>query len=503
MTPSAPTPPPPGDAPDGPLKHTVARTIKWNIIDRVSTQILYAVTGIVLARMLSQEDFGLVGAILVFQAFASIFIDSGFSSALIQRKNPTHDDYSTVFWFNMMMAAGIYAVLWLSAPLIAMLFQNDQRLIPLSRVMFLSFIVNALSLVHTNRLMKRMDVKMVAVGNGVGLLLGAVAGIWLAVAGFGAWAIVWQNILIGLGRAAVLWATGGWRPSLFFSPKILKGFFAVGSGVIGTSFLNTLFQNIYSFFIGHRVGLAALGFFSQADKWSKMGVMSLSQVLTSSFLPVLSKFQDNAERFAASTAKMNRLTAYLLFPAMGFLSVMATPIFHVLFGTKWDPSIALFRILLLRGVFTVLVALYNNYILSLGRSRLMVWTEALRDGVALGAIIVTLPWIALSSPTDPTEGLRIFLWGQVIASAVTWAATLVMTVKLTSRTLAAFLTDLLPSLAITLAVMAAMWLPSVWIGNDLALLMAEALTGAALYLGINHVGGSRIQRDALAYIMRK
>lgn len=485
---------------DSGLKQAVARTIKWNIIDRVATQLLYAVTGIVLARMLSQEDFGLVGAILVFQAFASLFVDSGFSSALIQRKEPTGLDYSTVFWFNLGMAVALYAVLWLVAPWIATLFQNDVRLVPLSRVMFLSFIVNAASIVQANRLMKRMDVRMIAVANSVGLTAGAVVGITLALGGYGAWAIVWQTIAIGLVKGVVLWATGHWLPQLRFSWSVLRGFFAVGSGVMASSFLNTLFQNIYSFFIGNRVGLASLGYYTQADKWSKMGITSISQVLTSSFLPVLSKVQDDPAGFARYTAKMNRLTAYILFPAMGFLAVMATPIFHALFGSKWDPSIALFRLLLLRGVFTVLVALYNNYVLALGRSRLLVVSEALRDGVALAAIVVTLPWIALATPADPTEGLRIFLWGQVMASAVTWVATLAIAVRLTHRGAAAFIADLAPYVALTLAVMAAMWLPIAWIANPWLLLAAQTAIGLTLYLGVNALLGSKIQADAMAYI---
>lgn len=487
----------------GGLKRSVARTLKWNIIDRVATQILYAVTGIVLARMLSQEDFGLVGAILVFQAFAQLFVDSGFSSALIQCKNPDDTDYSTVFWFNLGMAAALYILLAATAPLIASLFQGDGRLVPLSRVMFLSFIVNAASIVQANRLMKRMDVKMIAVANSIGLTVAGIAGIWLAVAGFGAWAIVWQTLTHGVVKGVVLWTTGGWIPKMCFSIKRLKGFFAVGGGVMGSSFLNTVFQNIYSFFIGNRVGLAALGFFTQADKWSKMGVMSLSQVLTSSFLPVLSKFQDDPDRFADATAKMNRLTAYLLFPAMGFLAVMATPVFHSLFGTKWDPSISLFRILLLRGVFTVLTLLYNNYILALGRSRLLVWTEALRDGVALAAIIVTLPWIGLTSVADVTEGLRIFLWGQVIASAVAWTVTLILTVRLIRRSVWQFIADLAPYIALTAAVMALMTIPALHVTDSWILLALQCTIGAGTYLGANAMLGSKIQRDAINYVLKR
>ena len=144
------------------LKVKTERTIKWNTIEKVSSQVLYAITGIVLANVLSKEDFGLVGAVLVFQAFATLFVDSGFSSALIQKKRPTDIDYSTVFYFNLFSSIIIYVLLWLGAPLIADIF-HDARLIDLSRVMFLTFIINATAIVQTNRLMKKMDVKMIAI----------------------------------------------------------------------------------------------------------------------------------------------------------------------------------------------------------------------------------------------------------------------------------------------------------------------------------------------------
>ena len=339
------------------LKSLTAGSIKWNIIDKVSSQLLYAVTGIVLARLLSQEDFGLVGAVAVFQAFASLFVDSGFSYALIQRKHPTRLDYSTVLWFNMIMSGALYVVLFFGAPLIADCFQGDQRIIPISRVMFISFILNASAIVQTNRLMKQMKVKMVAVSNSAGLFAGAIVGIYLAVAGYGAWAIVWQTLTLNFTKSLVLWLTSGWTPLWRFSMQSLRSFFSVGSGMMFSSFLNVLFQNIYSFFIGNRAGLRQLGYYTQGDKWSKMGISSISQVLTSSFLPALSQVQDDPERFARVTSKMNRFTSYLLFPAMGFLTIMAEPIFHFLFGTKWDPSIILFQLLLLRGVFTVLTSL--------------------------------------------------------------------------------------------------------------------------------------------------
>ena len=485
------------------VKTKVANTLKWNAVDKLLTQLLYAVTGIVLARVLSQADFGLVGAILVFQAFASLFVDSGFSSALIQKQHPTDEDYTTVFWFNLSTATAIYIVLFACAPLIAACYDGDQRIIPLSRVMFLTFILNASAIVQTNRLMKRMEVKMIAVSNSAGLVVSAVVGIAMALTGWGAWAIVWQSIVLAATKSAILWATSSWRPSWTFSWASLRSIFKVGAGVMGSSFLNTLFQNIYGFFIGARAGMVSMGYYYQADKWSKMGIMSLSQILTSSFLPVLSEYQKEPVRFAAVTSKMNRFTGYVLFPAVGMLIAMSHPVFHALFGSKWDASVTLFQLLLVRGIFTVLCSLYNNYILALGRSRLLVAAEVIRDVVALAAILITLPYIALSSPNDLTEGVRIFLWGQVAASAATWVVTLVITARLSRRHFGAYLYDLFPYLVETIVAMLPMlWLKEV-IANPWLTLAAQGAVGLIIYVGINWLLRSRVQADAIAYFRRK
>ena len=485
------------------LKLTVARTIKWNVIDRVASQLLYAVTGIVLANKLTEEDFGLVGVILIFQAFASLFVDSGFSSALIQRKSPTRLDYSTVLWFNLGVATVIYVVLFLCAPLIADIFQGDERLVPLSRVMFLSFIINASAIVQTNRLMKKMNVKMLAVSNSAGLIVSAVVGIYLAVAGWGPWAIVWQTITLASVKSLILWFTSGWTPLWQFSWGVLGGFFKVGSGLMFSSFLNTVFQNIYSFFIGYKVGYAPLGYYTQADKWSKMGIMSLTQAFTASFLPLLSEVQDEPERYARICGKTHRFTSYLLFPAMGLLIVMATPIFHTLFGQKWDPSIILFQILLFRGIFMVLSLQYNNYIISLGKSKLLVVTEVIRDGVAALAIILTLPYIGLSTPDNIVKGVEIWLFGQLAAAIVTWVVSLWFVIRLTHRSLFAYLADIAPYAAQT-AVFA---LPCIMISRldmaPLAICILQALTFAVLYLGINYLMKSRIQQDVMDYFTKK
>lgn len=456
-----------------------------------------------LARILSTEEFGLVGAVAIFQAFASLIIDSGFSFALLQRREPTRLDYSTVLWFNLFVSALLYALLYLAAPLIADLFQGDARLIGLSRGMFVVLILNASAIVQVNRLMKRMEVKMVAVSNTLGLFLGGIVGIVLALKGFGAWAIVWQTLVLAGVKSAVLWMTGKWTPLLRFSVSSLRSFSGVASRMMGTSFLNTIFLNLYGFVIGNRVGLSSLGYYTQSDKWSKMGISSLSQILTSTFVPALSAVQNEPERFRAIVSRMNRFTAYLLMPSMIGMMVMARPAFHLLFGTKWDPSIVLFQLLALRGIFVVLNSLYNNYLLAKGEAGLIMKMEILRDTVALVALFVALPFVGLSTPTSPVLGLELLLWGQVAATVVTWTVTLVFTCRVVGLSVRRFLYDLVPYFAqsaLIVPFMAFIGHFCPWAGGQLAL---ELLVGAGLYFTINRLAGSRIQKEVFAQLLHK
>lgn len=474
--------------------------MKWNIIDRLSTQILYAVTGIVLAREVSQEEFGLVGALLVFQAFASLLVDSGFFSALLQYKKPSRLDYSTVLWFNLGISGVLYLILFLAAPLIADCFQGDTRLIPLSRVMFLCLILNSAGIVQANILIKNMEVKMLAVSNALGIFVGAIVGIWLAVNGFGAWAIVWQSVIVVATKAIILWTSSDWRPLWRFSWHSLHSLAGLGSKMLFTSFLNTLFQKIYALIIGNRVSLTALGYYTQSDKWSNIGITSLSQVFSSSFVPPLSAVQDQPALFIAMVSKMNRFTAYVLFPLMFGLMAMATPLFHTLFGQKWDPSIILFQILILRGIFTVLNSLYTNYLLALGHGSAIMKLEIVRDTAAIIALAVTFPFMNLSTPDQPVLGIEILLYGQLAASFVTWIASLAATIRLTGVGLRQFITDMIPYIAQTLLIIPVMLYAGSLCNASWLKLCVEITVALGLYMGGNHVFHSKVQSDVIAFI---
>lgn len=459
------------------LKLRTARTLKWNTIDRLASQVLYGVVGVVLANVLSQEDFGLVGALLVFQAFAIIFADSGFGAALLQRKDPTEEDYSTVFWFNLIVSVGIYWVLWFSAPFIADIFQGDRRLIPLSKIMFLTFVLNALAIVQTNRLMKRMDVKMIAISNLVAQIVGGGLGIWLALAGYGAWALVWQSVALAGVKTGILWLTGNWLPTCWIKRKSFKRIWRVGLSVFSSSMLNTLFLNVYSFVVGKFYSLRALGVYSQADKWSKMGSASLSQVLTASFVPLLSRVQDNTGDFRRYIKKINRFTGFVLFPAMIGLAAVGDSLFHTLFGNKWDAAIVLFQILIIRGIFVVLVSLYGNYMLAKGYGKRLFTIEIVKDTAVAVAILVTV-----------FEGsVEMLVWGQFWASVMTWIIIVAMTSRAVGYGVGRMIGDLTPFFGIAMV----MGVVCILIGNIqmpvFCLLSVQIVAGGIVYVGLMYL----------------
>lgn len=472
------------------LKLKTARTLKWNAIDRLASQVLYSVVGIVLANVVSQEDFGLVGALLIFQAFAIIFADSGFGAALLQKKEPTEEDYSTVFWFNLVVSMSVYWILWFASPLIADIFHGDKRLIPLSKAMFLTFVLNALAIVQTNRLMKRMDVKMIAVSNVVAQVAGGGLGIYLALMGYGAWALVWQSVALAGIKTAILWATGKWVPTCWIKLSSLKQIWRIGLSVFSSSMLNTFFLTVYSFVIGAFYSFKSLGVYSQADKWSKMGTASLSQVLTASFVPLLSKFQDNGDDFRRYVKKINRFTAFVLFPVMTGLAVVGAPLFHSFFGNKWDAAIILFQILCVRGVFVVLVSLYGNYILSKGYGKRLFIIEVVKDVSIIVAILVTVFY----------HSVDLLVWGQFWASLLTWMVIVWFTGRSIGYTVVEMVADLVPFLLASLAMCGACMTIGLIEMHPVISLLAEVCAGGATYVAIMWLCKFPELKDASAYL---
>lgn len=473
------------------LKSKTVNALLWNTIDKVFTQICYAVTGVVLANLLSVDDFGLIGVIMAFAAFVNIFIDSGFSIALVQKEKVTDKDYSTVFFFNLFISLSLYAVLFFAAPFIAR-YYGDERLIALSRVMFLNVILLSLGLVQSSILMKRMEMKKLTLANVISLGISGALALTMAFTGFGVWALVAQTLSLSFCKSAILWLGSKWRPIPVFSKESFKSIFAVGSNILMTSFINTFFQNIYSLIIGAWYSMKDLGYYTQADKWSKMGTMGLSQIVGFAFFPALASIQNDKERMQRVFGKMNKMTSYLTFPVFFGLIIVAQPLFHALFDTKWDASVVMFQLLTFKGIFFILTSLLNNYIMATGRTRIIFLIEVAKDLLALIAIVATVQ-----------ISIMALIIGQVIIGALHYGITAWATQRYTSYSIRQQIKDMLPYGCISALISVLLLFFNSFISNCYLLLATQVIAGVVLYVLINQVLNSKIQGEIFNLLARK
>lgn len=473
------------------LKEKTVNALVWNTFDKTFSQIAYAIVGIILANTLFPEDFGLIGVITLFSAFLNIFIDSGFTVVLIQRKNITGRDYNTIFFFNLSAAIVLYLLLFFLAPLISVWF-GDAQLIPLSRTMFLTIIIQAFGLVQSSILMRNMQMKAFAISNIVPLLISGTIAVALALAGYGPWALVAQALALSATRSMLLWAQNSWRPHIQFDKISFLNLYSAGKNMFLTSFTGTLFQNLYPLIIGLWYSIRELGYYTQADRWSKMGYTALGQALGQSLLPALSSIQDDPERMRRVFGKTNRTAAYLSFPFFPVLIVVATPLFHVLFGTKWDASIPLFQLLLVKGIFFVFTSLMTNYLIARGETKTVFHFELMKNGVTLLAVFLT---VRISIPA--------LVAGQAVAGLVHYIIALIITSRATHYNIRQQLKDIFPYILIGGLVCFLLTLVPIITENPYWQLALQITTGVLVYTGVNKALHSTIQQDIFNTIANK
>jgi len=465
------------------LKEKTVNALVWNTFDKTFSQIAYAVVGIILANTLFPEDFGLIGIITVFSAFITVFMDGGFTVVLIQRKNISDRDYNTIFFFNLSVATVLYLLLFSLAPLIAAWFE-DARLIPLSRTMFVTVIIQAFGLVQSSILMRNMHMKAFTISNIVPLLISGTIAVVLALNEYGPWALVAQALALATTRSILLWVQNSWRPRLQFDKNSFLSLYSSGKNMLLTSFTGTLFQNLYPLIIGIWYSIKELGYYTQADRWSRMGYTALGQALGQSLFPALSSIQDDPERMQRVYGKTNRTAAYLSFPFFLGLIVVATPLFHVLFGTKWDASIPLFQLLLVKGIFFVFTTLMTNYITAQGKTKTVFHFELIKNGVILLAILLT---VRISIPA--------LVAGQAVAGLIHYIIALVITSRITHYTIKQQLKDISPYIVIGGSMCVLLTLVPMITTNPYWLLVLQIGIGFLIYTGINKLLRSTIQQD--------
>ncbi|MBR4135172.1 MAG: lipopolysaccharide biosynthesis protein [Bacteroidales bacterium] len=358
----------------------------WAGIGKVGALGLSFITNMVLARLLLPEDFGCIAMLYVFVAISGIFVNGGFGSALIQKKNPTHIDYTTVFYWNIVMSVIFYFLLFFTAPAISRMYEMPQ-LQNVLRVQSLALLIQPFALVPSNQLQKQMRFMELSTRNICATLAGMIVSIAMALTGFGIWSLVASSLVSSFTSVILLWTMCSWRPSLEFSFSSLKELFGFGGLMLVSSLVETIYTNLQSFIIGKWYSPQDLGYYAQARKLEEIPTTALSSIVNDVSFPAFSSLQDDKTHLKHSLRKTVKSITYLNMPLFALLIVIAHPLIRLLYGPQWDTSVDYFRILCLSGMIYTLNTLNTNVIKSLGKSGIYLIVQLSKRIIGIGLII--------------------------------------------------------------------------------------------------------------------
>lgn len=367
----------------GDLKQKAAYGMIWTSVQKYSSIVIGFLSGIILARLLTPYDYGCIGMLSIFMVLAEAFIDGGFGSALIQKKRPTQEDYSTIFLWNIGMAIIMYAILFVSAPAISR-FYNIPLLRDVLRVQGLILFIYAFNTIQRVQLQKILNFKIISIVSISTSIVSLVVTISMAYNGFGVWSLVAQNIIGALIPAVVFWFYMKWRPQLIFSQKAFKELFSFGAFMFLTNLLNKFGNQIQGLLIGKAYNPTTMGYYSKADGTERLASTSISSIMSQVTYPLYAEAQDDKTRLGNMIKRITMTLSYVSFPLLFILLLCAKPIFVLLYSDKWIQSVPYFQVLCIAGLAFSLQSVNNQSIAAIGKSQVMfIWTVVKRTvGIA-------------------------------------------------------------------------------------------------------------------------
>ena len=361
----------------------------WMAIQKYSTMIIQFISGIILARLLTPYDYGCIGMLSIFMVLAEAFIDGGFGSALIQKKRPTQEDYSTIFFWNLFMAIILYAILYAGAPIIAR-FYKIPLLSKVLRVQGVILFIYGFNIVQRNQLQKQLKFKALSIITLLSSVVALGVTIIMAYKGFGVWALVAQHILVAALPAIAFWIFVKWRPVFVFSWNSFKELFGFGLYMFLTNLINQFSTQLQGLLIGRFYNASTMGYYSRAQRTESLASQSVSSVMTQVTYPLYAEMQDDKQALANVIKKITMTLAYFSFPFLFILLLVAKPLFVILYSARWLQSVPYFQVLCIAGLAGCLQAVNYQSIAAIGKSKLMfIWTVVKRV-VGISAVVLGL-----------------------------------------------------------------------------------------------------------------
>lgn len=368
------------------LKQKAASGMVWTALQKYSLMFITFISGIILARLLTPYDYGCIGMLSIFMVLAETFIDGGFGSALIQKKRPTQEDYSTIFWWNLGMAFFMYVLLYVSAPAISR-FYDIPLLCDVLRVQGLVLFIYAFNIVQRNQLKKKLNFKVLSIVTITTSLTALAVTIYMAYKGLGVWALVAQNLITAAIPALVFWFFIKWRPVITFSKQSFKELFGFGFYMFLTHLVNRFGQQLQGLLIGKVYSPATMGYYSKAHSVEKLASNSISKVMTEVTYPLYAEVQDDRTKMIAMIKRLVTTLSYLTFPLMFILILLAKPLFMLLYSERWLVSVPYFQILCVAGLPNCLQSVNLQTISAIGKSRTMFLWTVLKRVLGIAAIV--------------------------------------------------------------------------------------------------------------------
>ena len=420
------------------LKSKTIYGMIWAASQRFGTMILSFVSNLILARLLTPDDFGAIGMIAIFIALSNNFIDGGFGASLIQKTDTTENEYSTIFFWNLFLSIIIYFIIWLSSPCIASFFEIA-ILCDLLRCQSIVLIVNALGLVQRIRLRKQLLFKKLAIVDLASSIFAVCSAIFAAYSGFGVWSLILYQIVFSCCQTLGLWISHKWCPIFIFDFQSFKSLFKYGGYLLISDMLNTLCDNLQGLLIGKRFSPAVMGYYSQAKKLEEVPTNSISNIVAQVTFPVFSQLKGNIDALKTAHQKCIHATNFINIPLMSLLIVIAHPLILFLFTDKWVDSISYFRILCIAGLANCLQSINYQLYVAMGYSKAMFKWNIIKRGIGIGLIII-----------GAVFGVKGILWGMVISFWITYFINARLAGRVTGYFLSRQLIEIVPILLITI-----------------------------------------------------
>lgn len=444
--------------------------MSWSFAENLSQQGIQFVIGVLIARVLSPSDYGMVGMLAIFTAISQTLINSGFSTAIVRKTDRTQTDLSTAFWFNMAVGLALYFILFLSGPLIAR-FYNEPLLSDLIKVTALTLILNSLCIVQQALFTIKMDFKTQAKISVTASLVTGITGVAMAYNGFGVWSIVWPGVAGGAVRCVMLWVSSKWRPDKVFSKRSFRELFSFGSKLLVSGLIDTLYNNIYPIIIGKKFSATDLGYYSRADGYSQLPATTITGVLQRVTFPMLCEIQDDMARLENVYRRLLRLSAFVVFPAMTGLAAIAEPLIRFMITDKWLMCVPYLQILCFSLMWYPIHAINLNLLQVKGRSDLFLKLEIIKKMIGVLTIIIAVPF-----------GIIWMCIGRVITSILCLAVNTYYTGKLIHVGFIKQMGDLLPILLLSLFNGAIVLGITYFIDNMALQVVIGLVTGIVVYI---------------------